>query len=93
VIPADIGWSDVGSWYTLLEFRDDEAQNFTKGDVRVTDTTGSVIVSEGPFVAVHGVEDLAVVATPDAVLVTPINRSQDVGAIAKSLQKHRKELA
>jgi mannose-1-phosphate guanylyltransferase len=93
VIPADIGWSDVGSWYTLLEFREDAQTNFTKGDVRVTESSGSVVVSEGPFVAVHGVNDLAVVATPDAVLVTPINRSQDVGSIAKSLQSDRKELA
>ena len=93
VIPADIGWSDVGSWYTLLEFRDDDESNFTKGDVRVTESTGSVVVSEGPFVAVHGVDNLAVVATPDAVLVTPIDRSQDVGAIAKGLHTDRKELA
>ena len=93
VIPADIGWSDVGSWYTLLEFRESGESNFTRGDVRVTDSRNSVVVSDGPFVAVHGVEDLSIVATADAVLVTPVDRAQDVGAIAKHLQSTREELA
>ncbi|MEC8023732.1 MAG: mannose-1-phosphate guanylyltransferase [Myxococcota bacterium] len=93
VIPADIGWSDVGSWYTLLEFRESGQSNFTRGDVRVTESKDSVVISDGPFVAVHGVEGLSVVATADSVLVTPVDKAQDVGAIAKHLQIERKDLA
>jgi mannose-1-phosphate guanylyltransferase len=92
VIPADIGWSDVGSWRTLLDFRDGE-ENFVRGDVTLRDVTGSVVISTGPHVAVIGVSGISVVATGDAVLVAPIDRSQDVGAIPKALEvQGRKEL-
>lgn len=86
IIPADIGWSDVGSWRTLLDFREGE-DNFTRGDVSLTDVSGSVVLSTGPHVEVLGVTGLTVVATPDAVLVAPIDRSQDVGALVKRLNE------
>ena len=50
------------------------------------DCSDSVIVSTGPHVATIGLEGLAVVATSDAVLVAPLERSQDVGKIAKGLK-------
>jgi mannose-1-phosphate guanylyltransferase len=84
VIPADFGWSDVGSWRTLLDFR--TGDNFVRGDVDLRDVHDSVVVSDGPHVAVIGVSGLAVVATDDAVLVTPLDRAQEVGAIAKELK-------
>ena len=93
VLPADIGWSDVGSWRTLLEFRDGDEPNFVRGDVLVRDTEGCVVVSSGPQVSVIGLRGLAVVATPDAVMVAPLERSQDVGQIPKALEAlGRKEL-
>lgn len=92
VIPADIGWSDVGSWRTLLDFRDGQS-NFVRGDVTLTDVEDSVVVTTGAHVAVIGVRGLAVVVTPDAVLVAPVDRSQDVGAVPKALElQGRKEL-
>ena len=91
VIPADFGWSDVGSWRTIFDFRDGD--NFTQGDVNLRDTTGCVVVSDGPHVAVIGVKGLAIVATSDAVLVAPLDRAQEVGQIPKALAKeNRKEL-
>lgn len=92
VIPASIGWSDVGSWRTLMDFRGD-ASNFVRGDVLLRDTEDSVIVSTGPHVSAVGLRGMAVVATPDAVLVVPLARSQDVGQIPKALDAlGRKEL-
>lgn len=90
VLPADMGWSDVGSWRTLLDFRPEGDSNLTRGPVDVVDTRGSVVVSVGaraPRVAVIGMEGVAVVATDDAVLVVPLDRAQDVGGIPKLLRE------
>ena len=86
VIPTEFGWSDVGSWRTLIDFRNPGESNWIQGDVTTLDCRDSVIVSTGPHVATIGLEGLAVVATPDAVLVAPLDRSQDVGKIAKGLK-------
>lgn len=91
VIPGDFGWSDVGSWRTLLDFRDEGAPNFVRGDAETTDTRDCVIVSEGPHVSVLGLSGLAVVATRDAVLVAPLERAQEVGAIPKALARSGRE--
>ena len=85
VIPADFGWSDVGSWRTLLDFRGAGEENFVRGSATVVDSRGSVIVSTGPHIAVVGVEGMAVVATEDAVLVVPLERAQAVGVIPRKL--------
>jgi mannose-1-phosphate guanylyltransferase len=85
-ITADVGWSDVGSWRTLLEFRDDGQSNYVRGAATLSDVTDSVVVSDGPHVTVIGMENVAVVATGDAILVVPLDRAQEVGALVKSLK-------
>jgi mannose-1-phosphate guanylyltransferase len=93
VIPSDFGWSDVGSWRSLLDFRGEEEHSYTRGDVTLTDCSDAVVMSTGPHVAVIGMDNVAVVATKDAVLVAPLDRSQDVGALVKKLRdKGRGEL-
>lgn len=84
VVPADFGWNDVGSWRTVLDYKGD-AENFVRGDATLVDTTESVVVSEGPHVAVIGMEGVAVVATGDAVLVIPLDRAQDVREVVDRL--------
>lgn len=87
VVPADIGWSDVGSWDSLWEVgARDAAGNVTQGDVRLHDVANSYIRGEGQLVAALGVEDLVIVATPDVVLVLPRDRAQDVRAIVDALK-------
>ena len=88
VVPADIGWSDVGSWSMLWERgAKDSAGNVTSGDVLVEDGRGNFIRSEGRLVAALGVDDLVVVATNDAVLITRRDRDQDVKRIVDRLAK------
>jgi mannose-1-phosphate guanylyltransferase/mannose-1-phosphate guanylyltransferase/mannose-6-phosphate isomerase len=71
VIPAPFDWADVGSWSALWETAErDGAGNVAAGSVVMAGTRGSYVRSDGPLVAAIGVEDLIVVATPDAVLVT-----------------------
>ncbi len=85
VIPIDVGWSDVGSWESLWEHSErDMSGNVITGDVVVTEVTNSYVHSSSRMVAVPGVDGLVVVETPDAVLVSPKDRSQLVKDLAAS---------
>jgi mannose-1-phosphate guanylyltransferase len=89
VVPAELGWNDVGSWSALASIRPtDAAGNVHIGEGFISDTSGSVVVSEpgAPFLGVVGVENLVVVATPDAVLVIPKDRAQDVKTIVEAIK-------
>lgn len=91
VVPAEIGWSDVGSWSALWEIgQKDQQGNVVVGDVLVRDVKDSYLRSEGRLISAIGVKDLIVVATDDAVVVVPRNRSQDVKLIVDSLKKSRR---
>lgn len=83
VVPSDFAWSDVGAWSALWQIgAQDAAGNVLIGDVAAQDTRGSYVRSEGPLVVTVGVEDLVVVASPDAVLVTRRDADQGVkGAV------------
>jgi len=93
-IPAEIGWSDIGSWaavYDLLAKR--PGANILAGEGHAIDAEGNFLWSPSKFVAAIGVRDLVVVETPDALLICPRDRAQDVGKIVKWLEeKRRKEL-
>jgi mannose-1-phosphate guanylyltransferase len=90
-IPARFGWSDLGSWAALHEFQVD--QKAADEHSNVLDTSGSVVLgSKGNYVfspkklvALVGVEDLVVVETEDALLITTRHHSQDVGKVVKEL--------
>jgi mannose-1-phosphate guanylyltransferase/mannose-6-phosphate isomerase len=87
VIPAAMGWSDVGSWETVRELLDkDENGNVLQGDVLALDTRDCLVRSEERLVATLGVEGLVVVDTTDALLVCNEARSQEVRAIAERLR-------
>ncbi|NQU61383.1 MAG: mannose-1-phosphate guanylyltransferase/mannose-6-phosphate isomerase [Rhodospirillales bacterium] len=87
VVPADMGWSDVGAWTALLQAGEkDENGNVIVGDVMTDSVRGSYIHSEKPFVAVVGLDDIIVVATDDAVLVVGKDHAQDVRRIADWLK-------
>ena len=94
MIPIDIGWSDVGSWGALWDIgAKDGANNMVSGDVTIFDTQNSYIRSEGPLVTALGIENLVVVATEDAVLVTSKDRTQDVKTIVESLKSRGRDEA
>lgn len=86
VIPVDMGWSDVGSWDSLYALGDTDADgNLVRGDGLALESRGCLLHSEGPTIAVHGVEDLIVVADEKAVLVLPRGKSQAVRQIVDAL--------
>lgn len=91
VVPADIGWSDIGSWRALWEISDKDGQgNTVYGDVVLEDVHNSLIRAEHTLVATVGLRDTLVVETADAVLVAPLDRSQDVKKIVDRLKKEKR---
>jgi mannose-1-phosphate guanylyltransferase / mannose-6-phosphate isomerase len=86
VVPADMGWSDIGSWSALWEIgAKDESGNVISGDVLTTDTKNSYIRAENGLVATVGVENLIIVETGDVMLVASRDRVQEVKAIVDRL--------
>jgi len=87
VVPASIGWSDVGSWSALHEVQaKDEAGNVTRGDVYLDNVQNSLVRAEGRIVALVGVKDVVVVETADAVLVAHKDQVQRVKQVVDHLK-------
>lgn len=94
VIPLDAGWSDIGSFASLWEESEkDSAGNAFKGDVLSHQTKNSLVIAEERLVAVIGLDNVMVVETPDAILVAPIAKSQDIKAIVNQLNASNREEA
>lgn len=88
VLPANIGWDDVGTFAALARHlpRNDE-QNAAKGHAIFVESQNVTAISEGPVVSFIGVQDLLVVATRDAVLILSPERSQDVRKVVQALKE------
>ncbi len=87
VVPVEMGWSDVGSYASLWEIEKKDANgNAARGETAIFEAKNCYVHAEKQLVALLGVEDLVVVATPDAILVTKKERSQDVKAIVDELK-------
>ncbi len=88
VVPLSAGWSDVGSWASLLDVSDRDANgNALMGDVVAVDCADSYVRAESRLVAVAGLDGCIVVETRDAVLVVPKARAQDVKKIVEELER------
>ncbi|MSP98690.1 MAG: mannose-1-phosphate guanylyltransferase/mannose-6-phosphate isomerase [Betaproteobacteria bacterium] len=86
VIPAEFGWSDVGSWTALWDIAEKDSNgNAKRGDVRLQDTRNSLVFSDRRLVATLGIDDLVIVETDDAVLISHRSRSQEVRDIVESM--------
>jgi mannose-1-phosphate guanylyltransferase / mannose-6-phosphate isomerase len=93
VVPADLGWSDVGSWSTVWDVLDhDAAGNATDGPVVMLDSRNSLVRSdESVLTTVVGLDDVIVVSTADAVLVVARGKAEQVKELVGKLkaQNHR----
>ncbi len=91
VIPIDVGWSDVGSWATLLDLLpSDGSTNVVVGDHVGVDTSSSLLYSPNRLIATVGLKDMIVVDTGDAILVCPKDRAQEVKHIVEVLKQNNK---
>lgn len=91
VVSLDAGWNDVGSWAALWDIADKDGEgNVLIGDVVATGTTGSYIRSEDRLTTVAGLDNVVVVTTPDAVLVTTREKCQEVKTIVDKLKQQNR---
>ena len=85
VVPVNCGWSDVGSWRAVWELSEKDSDgNAARGNVVFENSHNCNVSTDRAVVALEGVDDLVVVATPDAVLVS---RQQDANGIKRLVAK------
>lgn len=90
MVPADIGWSDVGSWSALPVVVEADADGTVTTNCSAyvnIGSSGCIVSGNGGVVATVGVHDMIVVSTGDALLVCPKDQAQDVRKVVEQLQK------
>jgi mannose-1-phosphate guanylyltransferase/mannose-6-phosphate isomerase len=91
-MPIDVGWSDLGSWDSVWrEANRDINQNLIRGDVLTNNTYSSYIQASHRLVSVVGLDNIAVIETPDAVLVTDLKQSQFIKEVVNQLDQQNRE--
>ena len=91
VMSADVGWDDVGCWSYLDRLpATDEQDNKTVGDVRVLGGRHNLVYADSRLVSLIGVDDLVVVETNDAILVTRRENAQEVKMLVASLREEQR---
>jgi len=86
MVALDAGWNDLGAWEAVWQVAERDAQgNAARGDALVSDSRNTLVHATSRLVAAVGLNDVVVVETPDAVLVTSRERSQDVKKIVHQL--------
>lgn len=94
MVPAQFAWSDIGSWTALAaQVPADARGNRTVGDAVLLDSHDTYVQAQGRLVAVVGVNDLAIIETPDAVLVAHRDSVQDVKRVVERLRDRQHEAA
>lgn len=95
VIPADLGWSDLGTWKSLFETRQKtEENNLLHGEkIQVFDTTDSLILNQekNKVVVTNGLKNMMVINTEDALLICEIDREQEVKIIVSEIKNKYKD--
>ncbi len=92
MLPATFPWSDLGSWAALDEvIEKDDAGNILRGNTIDIESQSSTIFAGERLVATIGLRDIVVVDTPDATLVTPKGRAQEVRKVVETLKKNGRE--
>ena len=92
MVPLSISWNDLGNWGSIWEEMDkDGAGNVKLGDVLTNDCSGCLFHAEDHLIAAIGVEDLVVVDTRDALLISTRERAQDVKLLVAQLDQQGRE--
>lgn len=92
VVPVRMGWTDLGTYDALYELAAGPEGNAVVGDVVTHDVRGSYLHADGVLLAAQDIEDLVIVATPDATLVAPRRSASDLKRLIAALDG-RRELA
>ena len=90
-VPLKAKWTDLGSWESFYENKlKDEQANVLEGDVIALNTSKCYINSQNRLVVTNGISNLAIIETRDAILVTPLDRSQEVREVVERLKKDKR---
>ncbi|MFH1375874.1 MAG: sugar phosphate nucleotidyltransferase [Patescibacteria group bacterium] len=93
ILPAKLGWSDVGTWASLKDQLSAESKNLVDGELLAVDSSGNFVkTSSQKLVALVGVKNLVVVETADALLICEKSKSGEVKKIVQNLEKKGKLL-
>lgn len=94
VVPAELGWSDLGSWEALYQQREkDRAGNVCQGAVLTEDSRNNLLWNEDSgLIAAYGIEGLALVQTRDATLVCPRERLPELKQMVARVREEHREL-
>ncbi|ALH80673.1 mannose-1-phosphate guanylyltransferase [Sphingopyxis macrogoltabida] len=85
VVPAAMGWSDLGNWHTIHALAEkDGADNAVTGDAFLHESRGNLVRAGNKRVSILGMNDIAVIVDGDDILIIPLERSQEVRAAAKA---------
>jgi mannose-1-phosphate guanylyltransferase / mannose-6-phosphate isomerase len=95
VVPLDCGWSDIGSWSAVWDFLDHDSDgNASLGSAAFFDSRNSLAYSDETILtAVVGLDNVAVVATPDAVLVASRDKAEQVKGLVERFKSQNREQA
>lgn len=93
VVPADMAWSDLGSWNSIYQRNEkNNDSNVTQGDVVTLDTHDSLIWNTHGLLATLGVSNLAVIQTADATLVCDRSRTEDIKRLVEQVKLYNPTL-
>lgn len=93
VIPVDMGWSDIGTWASVMDmYAADDEGNVMSGDVIALETENTMVLGRGQrLVVAVGLDDIIVVDTPDATLIMRRDMSQQVREVVDRLRSEGRE--
>jgi len=88
LVPVTFPWSDLGAWDAVWKVSDKDAAGnvVSNGNATLSNTRNSLIVSERAHIAVEGLEDVAIIASEDAIYVGRLSDAQRVGPMVKALR-------
>ncbi len=88
-IPFDLNWNDMGSWQAMADLMEKSPDgNATRGNVVLEEATNNLVYSQGPLVAVSGLDNIVVVATGDSVLVIAKDKVESVKQIVNQIRNN-----
>lgn len=93
VVPVDMAWSDLGSWESIYQKQDKDADaNVMHGNVFAQDTTNSLLWSQTSLLATAGLDNVVVVQTGDATLVCDRSKTEEIKSLVARVREHKSEL-
>jgi mannose-1-phosphate guanylyltransferase len=89
VVPADLGWTDLGDWHGYGNVASDgSAPNLAQGaELLARDASGAVVIGNGRLIALVGIDNVIIVDTEDALLICERSRAQEVKAVVEELKR------